>query len=148
MLTTLKKYTIKSFPTEIKTERLINSDTVNSLIRKIYEEDDVDINVCEYLYALFLNNNNNITGYARIAQGGIDSVDVDIRIIAKYAIGTLSTEVIIARNHPSGSTIICYPDKRITRDIKEALNMFNISLLDHVILTDTKYISMADEGLI
>ena len=104
MLTTLKKYTIKSYPTEIKTERLINSDTVNSLIRKIYEEDDADMNVCEYFYAMFLNNNNNIVGYAKIAQGGIDSVNVDVRILVKYAIETLSAAVIVAHNHPSGST--------------------------------------------
>lgn len=148
MLTTLKKYTIKSYPTEIKTERLINSDTVNSLIRKIYEEDDADMNVCEYFYAMFLNNNNNIVGYAKIAQGGIDNVNVDIRIIAKYAIETLSAAVIVAHNHPSGSTKVSSPDKGITRNIKEALRMFNISLLYHVILTDTEYISMSDEGLI
>lgn len=148
MLTTLKKYTIMSHPTGIKTERLINSDTVNSTIRKIYEEDNADINVCEYFYALFLNNNNNIVGYAKIAQGGIDSVNVDIRILVKYAVETLSAAVIVAHNHPSGSTNVSSPDKGITRNIKEALRMFNISLLDHVILTDTEYVSMSDEGLI
>lgn len=137
-----------SQPTEIKAERLINSNTVNSLIRKIYEEDNADINVCEYFYAMFLNNNNNIVGYAKIAQGGIDSANVDVRILAKYAIETLSAAVIVAHNHPSGSTKVSSPDKRITQTIKEALKMFNISLLDHIILTDTEYISMVDEGLI
>ena len=95
-----------------------------------------------------LNNSNETTGYFKISQGGITGTVVDIRIIAKYAIENLATGVILAHNHPSGKLMPSEADKQITRKVKDALKMFDIQVMDHLILTEQSYYSFADEGIL
>lgn len=95
-----------------------------------------------------MNRSNNTIGYAKISQGGVAGTVVDVKIIAKYAIDTLASSVILAHNHPSGNTQPSRADKDITQKIKDSLKLFDISVLDHIILTEDEYFSFADEGLI
>jgi DNA repair protein RadC len=55
--------------------------------------------------------------------------------------------IIISHNHPSGNTKPSEQDIQITKKIKDICKLFDMSLLDHLILTDETYLSMADEGL-
>ena len=108
-----------------------------------------DISLFESFYILLLNRANNTVGYAKISQGGIVGTVVDVTIIAKYAVDSLSTSVIIAHNHPSGNTNPSNQDRELTNKIKNALALFGISLLDHLILTESDgFYSFADEGLL
>ena len=95
-----------------------------------------------------LDNSNSSVGYAKISQGGITGTVVDLRIIAKYAVESLCTSVIIAHNHPSGKTTPSEADKTVTNKIKSALATLDINLMDHIILTETEHFSFADNGLI
>lgn len=70
--------------------------------------------------------------------------EIDIRLICKYALDSLATGIILAHNHPSGNLY----DKRITKKIDEALKLFDINLLDHLILTDEGYYSFAENYLL
>jgi DNA repair protein RadC len=56
--------------------------------------------------------------------------------------------MILAHNHPSGNTKPSEADKTLTAKIKEAGKLFDITVLDHIILTKNSYYSFADEGLI
>ena len=71
---------------------------------------------------------------------------MDISIICKFAIDTLATGIIIAHNHPSGQKTPSSEDIRLTKNIKEALKIFNIRFIDHIILTSDGYYSFQDEG--
>jgi DNA repair protein RadC len=66
--------------------------------------------------------------------------------VAKYAIESLASAVILAHNHPSGNLNASEADLQITKQVKEGLSLFGIHLLDHLILTETAYNSLADAG--
>ena len=86
------------------------------------------------------------TGFAKISQGGTAGTVVDIKIIAKYAVDSLSPKVIICHNHPSGNKQPSDADLNTTRRIKDALLLLDIKLIDHIIITENDFYSFADNG--
>lgn len=107
-----------------------------------------DINIYESCFMIMVNNAGKIIGWMKISQGGISDTPVDARLVCKAALDTLATQVILVHNHPSGSTRPSRSDKALTAKIKTALELFSISLVDHIIVTEQKYFSFAEEGLI
>ena len=73
---------------------------------------------------------------------------VDVRLIFAAAIKANAVGLILAHNHPSGNLKPSYIDIQLTKRVKEAGQLLDIQLLDHLILTSDGYLSMADEGLI
>lgn len=143
--TTTSQFSIKRNKTEFKKVKISKSADAAEFIRNFYFD---DLTIYESFFILLLNNSNTTTGYAKISQGGITGTVVDIRIVAKYAIDTLATGIILAHNHPSGTTKPSQQDITITDKIKKALNLFDIKILDHVILTENTFYSFADNGII
>jgi len=84
----------------------------------------------------------------KISQGGISGTVTDIRIIMKKAVENLASGIIVCHNHPSGNLTPSDSDTNITRKIKDAGNLMDIQLLDHLIISDRDYYSFADNGLI
>jgi DNA repair protein RadC len=125
--------------------KVTSSKDASDYIRQFFYD---DIEIFESFFILLLNRANNTIGYAKISQGGIAGTVVDVRIIAKYAIESLCSGVILAHNHPSGNNQPSKEDINITQKIKEALKLFDVTVLDHVILTADNYYSMADEGVL
>lgn len=124
--------------------------TVNSSLRleeafkQIWNMDEIEVR--ESFYALYLNNQLNVVGYYRIADGGAGAVAVDIKLIIKCALLSNSTRIAIAHNHPSGTLYPSNADKVITRRIATACDIMDLQLLDHIILTDCDYHSFRDNG--
>lgn len=116
-----------------------------SFIRKFYHD---DIAIYESFFILLLNRANSTIGWAKIGQGGVTGVVVDIRIVAKYAIEALACSVIIAHNHPSGNTSPSDADINVTNKIKNTLSLFDCKLMDHIILTEDSYCSLSEEGIL
>ena len=102
----------------------------------------------EEFWAAYLDRANRIIKKERLSSGGTFSTVVDIKILAKKAIDMLSSSVIIAHNHPSGNLIPGEQDRQTTENTKKALSMFDIRLMDHIIIAKNDYFSFADEGLI
>jgi DNA repair protein RadC len=102
----------------------------------------------EEFWAIFLNQSNKVIHIAQLTQGGINQSIVDIRILFKTALEHFSTGIIISHNHPSGNLKPSAEDISITKTVKEAGNVMNIQLLDHLIITQNAYTSFADEGLL
>jgi DNA repair protein RadC len=100
----------------------------------------------EEFWLLYLNRSNKILSRHKLSQGGISGTITDVRLIIKKAIELLSSSIIICHNHPSGNLDPSEADTRITHKIKEAAGYFDISLLDHIIVTDNGYYSYADSG--
>jgi DNA repair protein RadC len=99
---------------------------------------------------LLLNRANKVLGITTISEGGLSGTVTDVRLIFQHAIKGNASGIIIAHNHPSGNQIPSESDQKITQKIKEAGNLLDIQLLDHIILTPEReiYISFADEGKI
>jgi DNA repair protein RadC len=102
----------------------------------------------EEFWALILNRANNVVKQECISKGGISSTVVDARLICKAAVENNASAIILAHNHPSGQLVPSMEDKNITKKLKEALQLFDIALLDHIIVGDGDYFSFGDEGLL
>lgn len=104
------------------------------------------IEVQEHFVVLYMNQSNRIIGYYKHSKGTINSTQVDVQLVIAVAIKTLAKGMVISHNHPSGNTIPSEADRRMTRRLKEAASMFDISILDHIIVTTEGYHSFADTG--
>lgn len=113
--------------------------------RQFYHD---DINIYESSFILLMNQANNVTGYAKISQGGICTTIVDVRLVAKYAIDALAPAVIFLHNHPSGNTQPSTEDIRLTTKMRDGLKVLDVKLLDSIVITEDSYLSMSDEGMI
>jgi len=102
----------------------------------------------EVFAVLFLNRANKVNHFEIISEGGITGTVADPRIILKKALEENAVSIILCHNHPSGSLKPSRADEELTRKIKEAAKYLDISVLDHIIVSDTGYYSFADEGIL
>lgn len=101
----------------------------------------------EEFWVLFLNNSNKVLSKSQLSKGGITGTSVDVRLIFKIALENGATGLILCHNHPSGSIIPSDADKQITKKIKNAGDNLDVKVLDHLIITESKYYSFVDEGI-
>jgi DNA repair protein RadC len=96
-----------------------------------------------------MNRSNSVLGILEISKGGISGTVTDVRLIFQAAIKANASGIIVCHNHPSGNLNPSESDTKLTQKIKEAGNLMDIQLLDHLILTtDDNYYSFADNGLL
>ena len=101
----------------------------------------------EEFWVLYLNNSNKVIYKSQLSKGGITGTVVDVRLIFKTALEHNATSVILSHNHPSGKLLASDADKEITKKLKLAGEQLDIKVLDHVIITETGYLSFQDEGI-
>ena len=107
------------------------------------------IEFVEEFKILILNRSNSVLGILDISKGGISGTVTDVRLIFQAAIKANASGIIVCHNHPSGNLNPSESDTKLTHKIKEAGNLMDIQLLDHLILTiDDNYYSFADNGLL
>lgn len=139
-----KKYeiTIKGKSMNFEQVQIRNSDDASSYARNFYHDDLV---LYESMFLILLDRGSNTIGYAKISQGGVCGTVMDGRIICKYAIDSLANAVILVHNHPSGNATPSVNDVEETNKVRKMLGVFDIRLLDHIILTESSHYSFADE---
>jgi DNA repair protein RadC len=107
------------------------------------------IEFVEEFKILLMNRSNAVLGILDISKGGISGTVTDVRVVYLAAIKANASGIICAHNHPSGNLNPSESDTRLTQKLKEAGNLMDIQLLDHLILTtDDNYYSFADNGLL
>lgn len=102
----------------------------------------------EEFWILMLDRGNKIIDAFMVSQGGVSGTVIDVRIIMKTVIERLASGIILCHNHPSGTMQASDADLKITRKIKDAAELMDVSLLDHIIIGQKSYLSFADEGLL
>ncbi len=102
----------------------------------------------EVFAVLFLNRANKVNHFEIISEGGITGTIADPRIILRKALESDAVNIILCHNHPSGSLQPSRVDELLTAKIKEAARLMDITVIDHIIVSDTGYYSFADEGLL
>ncbi|MEO7922514.1 MAG: DNA repair protein RadC [Chitinophagaceae bacterium] len=102
----------------------------------------------EVFAVLFLNRANKINHFEIVSEGGITGTVADPRIILRKALEEDAVNLILCHNHPSGSLKPSRADEQLTIKIKEAARFFDITVLDHIIVSGDGYYSFADEGLL
>lgn len=102
----------------------------------------------EECWVLFLTNSNRIIERQRVSQGGVQATIVDNRLIVKRALELLSTQIVLVHNHPSGAAEPSDADIALTRKVREAAALFDIRLLDHIIIAGSGSYSFRSGGLL
>lgn len=102
----------------------------------------------EVFAVIFLNRSNKINHFEIISEGGITGTVADPRIILKKALEEEAVNLILCHNHPSGSLRPSQVDEQLTTRIRDAARLLDITVLDHIIVSDGGYYSFADEGLL
>ena len=100
----------------------------------------------EECWALYLNRGRKLIGKERVSIGGMGSTIMDIKIIVKKAVDRLASGLILVHNHPSGNPQPGEQDRRQTDALRQAAAVFDIELVDHVIIGKKKYFSFSDEN--
>jgi DNA repair protein RadC len=102
----------------------------------------------EEFWMLYLSKSNNVISKVKISMGGTDRTVIDVKLIARFAVERLASSAVAVHNHPSGNLNPSKEDISLTAKIKNALSLFDIPLLDHVIIADGVYYSFADEDIL
>lgn len=102
----------------------------------------------EEFWVIFINQSSTIIKMENISKGGITSTTVDVRLIMKTALECFATGLILCHNHPSGEVQPSQADINLTQRIKSAAELLNISLIDHVVMSNEKYYSFFSEGIL
>lgn len=102
----------------------------------------------EVFGVVFLNRANKVKHYEIISVGGITATVADPRVIFKKALAEDAVSLILFHNHPSGNLRPSRADEELTSKISNGAKLFDICILDHIIVSDEGYFSFADEGLI
>lgn len=103
----------------------------------------------ESFATMYLNRANRVLGIYPLSTGGITGTVADTRLILSVALKTAATNIMLCHNHPSGNLKPSRQDEELTIRIKEACRLFDIKLIDHLIISPERtYYSMAEEGLL
>lgn len=134
----------KGNPENVITVR--NSSDVADVARKCFDADA--ISWVESFIVIALNRANRVIGFYKVSQGGVTGTVADPKVIFQFALLANATSLIIAHNHPSGNLQPSNADEKLTQQIKNAGQLLDIKVLDHIIVTETSFYSFADEGIL
>ena len=112
------------------------------LVLPLFNESDSWREKC---YAVFLDGQYRPIGFFHVGTGDDHCVTMGIKPIVAAALGCLARGVILTHNHPSGNEKPGSMDIKQTEDIKKALSIFDIDLIDHIIIGDKNYYSFEEE---
>ncbi len=116
------------------------------LLKQMWDENKIDF--VEQFKVLFLNRANKVLGIFEVSSGGVTGTVADPKLVFVAALKANACSIIISHNHPSGNLKPSQPDEQLTQKIKQAGQLLDIKLIDHIIVSSEGYYSIADEGLI
>ena len=148
MKTKVKEITIsyKGNSKAIEFPKISSSQDAGELFFQHWNKRNIGLH--ESFKIMLLNNGNKVKGIYLASSGGITGTLVDLRIIFAVVLKSLSTAVILAHNHPSGTLKPSEADKNLTRKLVKAGEVLDIKVLDHLIIApDDKFFSFSDQGL-
>ena len=125
---------------------VMGSSEVYQVLKANWDLDTIELQ--EEFKILLLNQGNQVLGIKSMFKGGINTCSIDVRLIMGMALKANASALVITHNHPSGNLNASESDKRITSKIKECCELFDIRLLDHIIMAKNSYLSFADEGIL
>jgi len=102
----------------------------------------------EVFMVIFLNTKNHVIKHQILQKGTVDHAAIYPREIATAALECLATGVILVHNHPSGDCSPSGADLKMTQTVNTTLAAVGIKLLDHLIVSNSDYLSLAEKTLI
>lgn len=142
MLQEIQVQYIKNYPIV----KVSSSQDAYAALKDIYLTHEYQQELKEYFVLLFLNRANNVIGFYKLSEGGLTGTVADLRIAFSVALKIIASSMILAHNHPSNNLSFSGADMQLTKKFKEAGELMDVKILDHIILGDNSYYSFADEG--
>lgn len=102
----------------------------------------------EVFAVIYLNQAHKVLSFDIVSEGGITGTVADPRVILKRALEKNAVKIVLSHNHPSGSLHPSKADEYLTAKIRQAASLFDIKVLDHVIVSDAGYYSFSDDGIL
>lgn len=102
----------------------------------------------EVFHVLCFNARNTLLHDARVAEGTMNTCPVDPREVFAAALSSRASGIVLAHNHPSGDPEPSAQDMSLTVQLCDAGRLLGIKVLDHVVVGDGRYVSMAERGLV
>ena len=102
----------------------------------------------EMLWQVCLDGKGKVLSSRCLAQGDVSMAAVSVRQVVEYALRAGAVGVVLAHNHPSGVALPSQEDIATTRLIRDALRTMNIQMVDHIVVADGDYVSMAASGML
>lgn len=102
----------------------------------------------EELWVVYLTSGGKIIDRVRVSQGGVSGTVVDCKLIVKRAVELLATSLILVHNHPSGVAQPSRDDTEVTEKTVTAAGLFDINVVDHIILSSGGCFSFREKGLL
>lgn len=100
----------------------------------------------EEFWILLLSRSNVVTEKYCLSKGGTTCSVVDVKLLVKHAVERLAESLVLVHNHPSGAIVPSAQDDALTKKIVQAAQLFDIRVLDHLIIGHGKYYSYCDQG--
>ena len=124
--------------------KIVSSKDAYNVLLKAWDENKIEF--VEQFKVMFLNRANNVLGIYDVSTGGISGTVADPRVIFVAALKANACGIIISHNHPSGNLKPSKQDEELTQKLKQAGQLLDIKLMDHLVVTTEGYYSFADEG--
>ena len=131
------------FESLLRSESLIDAETSKHYFQAKMRDYPHEVFAC-----LYLDNRNRIIQYDELFQGTLAGASVYPREVVKKALSHNAAAVIFAHNHPSGVAEPSHADKQITEQLRKALGLVEIRVLDHIIVGDGYCVSFTERGLL
>lgn len=126
-----------------KTPQITSSKDVYELMKPELLDQPI-----EQFWIISLKRNNVVIQKRIISSGGISGTVADPKVIFNKALEDLASGIILVHNHPSGNLKPSQADIKLTEKLKNAGQLLDIPVLDHLIFTDDGYFSFADESML
>jgi DNA repair protein RadC len=111
-----------------------------------YYMQDMRHRTAEQVLLVMLDSKNRILKDQVISEGTVNTSIMPVREVFVYAVKYEAVNIILLHNHPSGDPTPSTEDIRVTKKIAEAGKLIGISLMDHIIIGDNRYISLKEQG--
>lgn len=126
----------------LKKEKITSPEDIFRLVRGYYLGLKKEV-----LKIIILNKRNVVMSITNIS-GGVDNVNTNLKEILSEPVKLMATSIILTHNHPAGSLEPSSADIKFTNKIQEYSRIFNIELLDHIIVADNNYVSFKKLGIL
>ena len=124
--------------------KITSPDKAFEIILNSWDKNTIELQ--EEFKVLLLNRANIVLGVYPLSKGGVAGTVVDVKLIFGVALKCNASGIILCHNHPSGNLKPSKQDIEITKKIKQCSELFEISLLDHLIISNFGYYSFSEEG--
>jgi len=123
-----------------------SSNTVYEVALEHWDKNIIEFQ--EEVKLMLLNRANVILGIYDLSKGGVSGSSVDLKIVLSVALKANASSIVLIHNHPSGKLVPSLADIRLTKKLKDACELIDLVLLDHLIISKESYCSFKDDGRI